>query len=660
MKLRLRTAQRPYHLVLSISAILCVIGIAGKLHFSSLGMWSSYNQTSNQIPGLIAGEPQWIRSDEWLLGVPWLLSQINSNPPLQARNISVGAESSALLVGLPVKHWSVLFRPTQWGFFIFSAERGFSWYWMSRTVACFTALTLFFLVLTEGSLLLSLGGALWIFFSSFTQWWLASVAELLLYFSTACVALRATFLAPHMGSAAIAGLLYGICAGGFALTLYPPFQIPLFYLGLCLLPLLLRGIRPSQTPQFWFRVVTLAVATGITLLAVVFFIRANADAVALMEKTVYPGQRRTVGGEILLEQYFSGFLGPLLTATRFPLNAANVCEASSFILVWPIALFSLWRRQGERSFLWRVSPLIAYLVLSAVWANLGIPVWLAHISGLELVPPQRGIIGWGIASVIFTILVVRFANASPSTWSWRSSLARSRKAMCALKPLTLCKDMVLLAIIIAVGVHFAPRVDLASKGLSVSSLLYLCVGLLALVAAILRCSYILLVASIIILCVYPHALVNPLMRGMSPVIDHPLAKAISNFDETRTARWIVFDSSGEAQLVKATGRRVLNGTQYVPNFWLMKQIDPSGAQQEIYNRYSHISFLVGAEGSQQSLHLAAQDGWFLRIDPCGEVFSRLQVDYIVLTQQHPENPLSCYEQVFQEKTISIYRRLVPS
>ncbi len=633
MMLRHHMRQRPYFVVLFLSALCFVVGVMGRFHFSSLGMWSSYNQVDGSVPGLIAGEPRSIRSDEWLLGTPWLLSQLNSNPPLEAKNISVGAETSALLVGLPVKHWSAVFRPAQWGFFLFSTERGFSWYWMVRSVGCFTALMILLLMLTEEALLLSFAGALWIYFSSFTQWWFASVSELLLYFSLGCITLRLIFTAANPGAMLLAGAAFLISAGGFALTLYPPFQVPLFYLGVALIPLLLRGVSLYRSSRLWYQLATLGAASLMVLCAVVLFLRDNAQAVALMENTVYPGRRLSAGGGVAGQRDFSGFFSPLWTQDDFPRHLGNISEASSFILLWPLALVSISLRTN-RHFLSAIAPLGAYLGLTALWAYYGIPAWLAHVSGWELVPPSRAVVGWGTASIVFTVLVLRYAKR----------LAWSRVLLLTVASLG------------AIGFYFVSHSELQPATISVATMTLLAAGFLCAAVGISSRSPLLLLLGVLVLCAWPHSLVNPVMRGMRPILENPLVRAVTALDESRTARWIVFDSSEQAQLVKATGRKVLNGAQYLPNFWMMKKIDPSGAQRDVYNRYAHATFLVATPEAQQALYLPAPDAWHLHIDPCGQKFAQLRVDYIVITKAHPEHNLSCYEQVFSENAISIYRR----
>jgi hypothetical protein len=156
--------SRRYLSVCIAAALIFCLGVAAKLHVSSVGMWNVYLDRLQDVPGLVAGTPKYIRSDEWQLGTPWLLSQSNSEPAWPTRNPSVGAETSALLVGLPTRHWTTIFRPAHWGFFLFDFERGFSWFWMFRTVILFVSLFVLCAQIGAGSLVLGLVGALWIFF----------------------------------------------------------------------------------------------------------------------------------------------------------------------------------------------------------------------------------------------------------------------------------------------------------------------------------------------------------------------------------------------------------------------------------------------------------------------------------------------------------------
>ena len=51
---------------------------------------------------------------------------------MPVENPSLGAGMSPLLMSLPVKHYTMLFRPQLWGFFFFDIERGFAWFWNAK------------------------------------------------------------------------------------------------------------------------------------------------------------------------------------------------------------------------------------------------------------------------------------------------------------------------------------------------------------------------------------------------------------------------------------------------------------------------------------------------------------------------------------------------
>ncbi len=86
------------------------------LNGSSSAMLSRYIDRAPPTLGIVAGSPKAIRSDEWSVHTPWILSQIHQHPPFPLRNVAVGAGYATLLCNLPVAHWTALFRPEMWAF----------------------------------------------------------------------------------------------------------------------------------------------------------------------------------------------------------------------------------------------------------------------------------------------------------------------------------------------------------------------------------------------------------------------------------------------------------------------------------------------------------------------------------------------------------------
>src|SRR5204863_5799572 len=95
--------------------VLCVLL---RLNGSSSALWARDLGASNEPTGLIAGVPRPTRSDEWLIWTPAALAQLHHLPPMPVKNSALGAGAAPLLMSVPVRHYSMLFRPQFWGFFV--------------------------------------------------------------------------------------------------------------------------------------------------------------------------------------------------------------------------------------------------------------------------------------------------------------------------------------------------------------------------------------------------------------------------------------------------------------------------------------------------------------------------------------------------------------
>lgn len=622
----------PRGFVFGLTLIVSVVCIYEKVHFSSVGVWASHLRPRAAIPGAIYGTPRAIRSDEWLLGVPWQLSQGATNPPWATNNPSVGPGTAALLVGLPTRHWTAVFRPAHWGFYLLDLERGFSWMWIWRSVVLFSALLILFLELCPGSFACSLAGAFWIFFAAFTQWWLASVAEMLAYFALACVSLRYVCIGAGVLTVvtASAGLL--LTAVGFGLCLYPPFQVPLVYLGVALLPFLMQGMLAAPGPSVWLRVGLLGAVPLAAVAVLMVFIVDNAAVVELMAQTVYPGKRVSLGAELSLWRYVAGLFERSYTHDVFAPIAGNVCEASTFIMLWPLALLMLPLMSERREHL-RCIPLVLYLVLTSLWGLFGIPEALALASGWSFVPTGRALIGWGLGGAVLSVVVMHRANRAPILLRWIYILCTA------------------LLVFLCVGAHQTRF----PSGIPLAELRYTAIWVsMAVAALILRLPWG-LVTALFVLCVFPHSQVNPVMRGLSVISDVPLLQAIKRFDPSREGRWAVFGSLLHAQLAKTTGRNVVNGSQYVPDLEALKTLDPQGAYTDIYNRYAHTVFSVAPAGTPPTFTLLAPDTWELKVDPCDRHFQDFGVRYLVWQDYTSARSFECYERIFVGKDFAIYK-----
>jgi hypothetical protein len=268
-----------------------------ELNGSSSAIWRYFADWESPRHSLLAGSPKDIRGDEWGTETPWMLAQARHVPPFPLANPNIGEDKAPLLTNLPVRHWSMLFRPQLLGFFFLNFERAFAFYWNFKWFGLLLAAFLFFEILSGGKTLISLAGALFILFSPYVQWWFSTPAAMPEMMAMLFFALWSILFILRASSAwriAGAGLVLFVALGQFVFCCYPRFQIPLFYLGIVVVGAVLVD-RARQK----FRPIRLVVLGGAVLLAgAVAWVwsREVGGLIHQLSGFAYPGQILSVGG----------------------------------------------------------------------------------------------------------------------------------------------------------------------------------------------------------------------------------------------------------------------------------------------------------------------------------------------------------------------------
>jgi len=218
-------------MVVGFSALLVLTTVL-KLNGSSSANWRFYADGRLPKDGLILGSAKDVRADEWMTQTPWMLSQAVSEPPLQTSNPNVGDAATGLLVNLPIRHWTTIFRPQFWSFFVLDFEHAFAWYWNLKWYVMVVGGFLFFRLVSRANTVATIAGTILIFFAPYIQWWYSTGASLPETVGMAFAGLWAlhTLLRGKTPAAiwfASLVLLYAI--ENFVYCCYPRFQIPLLY-----------------------------------------------------------------------------------------------------------------------------------------------------------------------------------------------------------------------------------------------------------------------------------------------------------------------------------------------------------------------------------------------------------------------------------------------
>ena len=607
-------------------ALLFLVCVALRINGSSTSFWYYDLKQRHEIKGLIAGMPKPTRSDEWMIWTPAILAQLHYDPPMPIVNESLGAGVSPLLMSVPARHYSMLFRPQLWGFFFFDTEHGFAWYWNAKIFGLLVSMFLLFLVLMRGDAVMAMLGAAIISYSSFVQWWFSSPAmlpEMLTCWAVALVSGRVFFHPTALWKKFVAASALIFAAINFLLCCYLPFEIPLAYLSLFLFAAFLWQRRGSTIlgGSIWLAGCGLVVA--LLLWPVFQQCRATLEIIA---HTSYPGARRGTGGGMSLSRFFFGLLNLLDGEGEHADFFPNSSEASNFLPIWiPAMGILIWQRYqqwhdsksrfarvGNSSVLF--AALAAFLIFFACYAFIGLPDWFCRVTALSFCTEKRSILAIGVAGLMLTLLSLR--HGAP--------VLTGRAGMVAILAIGAA------VLVYLVCVRRENPLFLAAPRFFLLFGICVCLG-----AAYVYTRGVVFAVVLAAALLFNNFLVNPIAQGLPSLLESAAAKRISAIHKADPeGAWASYGWSTLAEFTKASGARVLNGVKIAPNLPLLAKLDPGGAARDIYNRYAYIVFYL-PDSSDTIPHFKAltEDSYRVFVSPTHPVLRAEGLRYAVFRRQ---------------------------
>ena len=637
--------HRYQHFFWLIVLLLFCVCVALKLNGSSVGIWEQELSGREASKGLLLFEPQPIRMDEWLVWTPAALSQARQMPRFPVENPNLGPGRAPLLLNLPVAYYTTWFRPQLWGFFVFDFERGFSFCWMTKIFGLVLATAWFLRQLVLRSLGLALFGGTWSFLAM--QWWLSSPTMLPEMFAAwaICTGCAIQFFTQKSGwRLAIAFTAFVYCGVNFVLCFYPPAQIPLLYLmGAIVLGFVLER---RQAGEFYSAnrgivLVGLGVAAvAIVLVPCLIDIRPTLD---LVSHTVYPGARRVTGGGFSIFKLFSGL--DSFFQTRESVNAAysNVTEPSHSCPFWPALVAGILVARVRQRI--TVKPLFIaltiFLVLLGLFCVVPFPTWLVRPTLLSFSTEHSARAGLGPANIFLTCLFLD---------RYRGPLFTKRGIFVAVAGFSLAIALLFWTASLQKPNFFPDRRQIVLSFLASTALLALLFS---------QKRHSLFPLTLIALLVWTNGSVNPVMRGLSPLLNSEGFRVV---DQIRRAdpdsKWIVYGDLALPELVKATGARVLNGFKIVPDLDFLRRFDSTGRANLIYNRYGHLVCELPEHPGEIAFSLVANNYYILYLSPGDSGLRQIGCRYVVLPDVWPDAELHGFSllQAVPGERVCIYRQ----
>lgn len=578
----------------------------------------------NGIPWI--GKPQSIRSDEWHVITPFAISQSAQTPTFPVLNTSLGIDGQNMLIvgmtGVPVAHLSALAKPATWGFFAFDLKRALAWYWWMPFFGCFGAVWLLLQRMFAINWRLAAGLALTLTCSPYSVVFSGWPAYAVFFPATALLAVNAALRTSSLMRATVAGVVLGLATAGFALLLYPAWQISLAYLFVPLLLAWLIGNRKALsfgTVQW----VANALAVAVTVSIVMAWWLDAQDAIAAIRATVYPGQRTDeVGGDADRWFLIKGLISPV-TMYRESGIFSGASDAGSVVLFLAASFACAALRWRSRRHVDALSAVIfSYILLVLCFMFIGFPADIARFTLWGSATSYRMDLGLGMAQVLVFAWL-----ASPDRKSASSVITSAT-------PTTTIVVAALAMLHAAFLYQILPPAILNLLPASHMLLLLAVTGLIGYLMA--QGAYAMLIVVYGALTLASALPFNPLSIAPSNVKGDPqLMQAVKDLPQRSLDRQgiAVISDSGWSVKLTTIGLPVANGIFYYPPDSLWRSLDPRGDQRVLWNRYQHLHFSLDSlpAGVTYRLHSPRLDAVWVTLDTQFFNFRKLKCQAVLTT-----------------------------
>lgn len=619
-----------YRYRLWIAIGLFVFCTANCFTLSSVGMYNQYVQpnTLSEFSTPLLGTARFIRSDEWMVNISRIMAGSYNNYGAVNSIVRGTAASGISATGGLYFDYAALRSPSFYGYYLFGAEYGNSFFWSFLMIFGALLSFEFFMILTKGKKVYSVFGTALLWFSTFNLWW--SICGLLFAFLGIVVFFYYMIHAADWKKRLLFGTMLAIAGADFCTLLYPAWQVPFGWLLVGLLAWIL--ITCQNWKQYrWTDWLVIGLDVFFMATIILRFVQADSEYIQAVGATIYPGKRVSYGGYSL-----NKLLGYSQSAITSFFEVTNASEMSTFFGVFPLGIFTtiyvLWKEKGKNVLLWCLLVPTVFLFL---YCSTGLPPFLAKVLMLTNSIPKRAV---DILGIYFTVLTVVSLAEMEKCGHMKGIYAIVIAVICAALPFLIPVDEKLSG-----HIHY-----LIALQLVVALFLIL---LLTQKKKIVHQS---LLIGASVLLVFDGMCINPLSVGLKAITEKPLyteVRSILKSSNTET-RWIAIDNLVTQNYLIACGAPTLNSTNYLPNYDMWKILDPENTYEDIWNRYAQVNINL-VSGDTTSVTLVADDS--IRIDLCRHDLLALHVDYILCTTQMPSGFEDVTEKIYEEDGSQIYK-----
>ena len=557
-----------------IALIVFVVAVVLRVNMSSIGQYNTLFPTMSSGDKFIElfGTSRPIRQDEWGVQAPTFFSQAYNGYALNSTRQSIGGINMVLDYYAPTLTLALLGKPFNWGYVLFGNEIGLSWYWCSFVILLFMVSFEMFWILTKHNKGISFIGSLMIGLSPALQWWMMPHMPIVFLYGMALFVIGYYFFTTNSKLFSWVLTVLG-CIGfvGFALSIFPSIQIIVGIVAVTLLVTCL--VRDKDKFRFSFksmRMIQLCIMLGVTGFVLVDFLVSSKDGLDLVMNTVYPGKRVSIGDEGRIDSLF-----PTLYTMFLPFKTPNISNQSElatfihfgplFLLLYPKISQRLKKEEDSTSLIGR--SLMVLVLVEIVFMCIGFTELQAKLTLFSF--NNRMQISYGFTSTVFTVWGMY------CLWKYPDILTKKEKVVYPLLFLLFYATLITPELRTYVGLK-AILVEIVIFAL----LFFLLIGAY-------RKTFMCTMAAVMLMA---GGTVNPVNLGAGAITDHPVSEAVAKISESDPdSVWMTLGDRSFviANFVAANGGRVLNGTNFYPDFDKWVILDPTGENSDVYNRYAN-------------------------------------------------------------------------
>lgn len=303
-----------YLVAAALFALTVLLNVSG----SSIGLWAESFLVSPENSGIIASVARECRTDEYALFTAMTFAQLQDPSgflPYFGSVLRGTTTDMFLLYGQPVLDPAFVFRPFQWGYLFLGLSRGLSFYWFGRLIALFMASFEFGMLLLRKNRQLVLAYAALVTFAPTVAWWFSinGLVEMLVFGQAGIVLLRQYTQTARLWIRILIAALLVIFVGGFALAVYPAWEIPLAYVFVAIA--LTAGASHFRELHFGRQDTIIAfIAIAVLAASMAYIFLKSHDLIVAELNTAYPGKRIEAGGGAgnLVFHYVLSYLLPFM------------------------------------------------------------------------------------------------------------------------------------------------------------------------------------------------------------------------------------------------------------------------------------------------------------------------------------------------------------